>query len=80
MMDTNEPMVTFSLVRYRKPGLRTLAYLGLDRWKMHRAPGVHFWCLVGWVVVEFPARFRPLWTTGTWDGTNYLALFNMLTS
>ncbi|GHO50049.1 hypothetical protein [Ktedonospora formicarum] len=47
MKDTNEPVVTFSLIRYHKPGLRTLTYLGLDHWKMHRVPGVCFWRLMG---------------------------------
>ncbi|GHO67841.1 hypothetical protein KSC_067330 [Ktedonobacter sp. SOSP1-52] len=47
MISGNEPIVAFTLIRYQEPSLRTLVYLGLDRWTMARTPGLHFWRLLG---------------------------------
>lgn len=47
MISDNEPLVTFTLIRYQNPSLRTLAYLGLDRWTMARTRGLSFWRLLG---------------------------------
>jgi hypothetical protein len=47
MSSDNEPIVAFTLIRYQEPSLRTLVYLGLDRWTMARTPGLRFWRLLG---------------------------------
>ncbi len=48
-MDTGEntPLVAFTLLRYPRASLSTLAYLGLDRLPLVRTPGLRFWRLLG---------------------------------